>query len=385
MKKHAAYLITIIFSLLYIFIGGRIASSGMQLFDHIYQDDCEAATVTGIIARQSASQEIDGTILGGGVNIIFAAELDTGSDKGKMVTAVQNCDPDSPFDIREVKTGDKVLLTKNINNPDSEYFLMGEHVRTDTLAVIASIFFILLIVFGKIKGINTLLSLIFTCLAIFTVFIPAVLSGKNIYFWSVVTCLFIIAMTLILVNGFNRLSLCAAFGCFSGVIASGILYFVSDRFLQLTGMVDEDSLYLKFLLADKTIDLKAIVFAAIIIGAVGAIMDVAVSMASSLHEIRVSVPDSTPYSLMRSGITIGRDIMGTMSNTLILAYIGSALSVTLLLIAYSGSWLALLNREMIVVEILQALIGSIGLLLTIPLTSLVCAVIYCKSENACAK
>jgi len=88
---------------------------------------------------------------------------------------------------------------------------------------------------------------------------------------------------------------------------------------------------------------------------------------------------------MRSGITIGRDIMGTMSNTLILAYIGSALSVTLLLIAYSGSWLALLNREMIVVEILQALIGSIGLLLTIPLTSLVCAVIYCKSENACAK
>ena len=381
MKKHAPYIITVIISILFIFLGGKIASSGMQLFDRIYQDDCEAATVTGIIARQSASQEIDGVILGGGVNIIFAAELNSGNDKGKMVTAVQNCDPDSPFEIREVKTGDKVLLTKNFSNPDGEYLIMGEHIRTDTLAVLAAVFFILLLVFGKIKGINTLLSLVFTCLSIFAVFIPAVLSGKNIYFWSILICLYIIIMTLILVNGFNRLSLCAAIGCFSGILASGALYFVSDRFLQLTGMVNEDSLYLKFLLDDKTIDLKAIVFAAIIIGAVGAIMDVSVSMAASLHEIKMSVPDSTPYSLMRSGITIGRDIMGTMSNTLILAYVGSSLSVTLLLIAYSSSWLALLNREMIVIEILQALIGSIGLMLTIPLTSLVCAVIYCRGKH----
>ncbi len=385
MKRYAVYIITIIVSILYIFIGGRIASSGLPIFAHIYQDDCEGATVAGIIARQSASQEIDGVILGGGVNIIFAAELNTGSEKGKMVTAVQNCDPDSPFDVREVKTGDKVLLTKNFNNPESDYLIMGEHIRTDTLAVIAVAFFILLIVFGKIKGINTLISLIFTCLSIFAVFIPAVLSGKNIYMWSVATCLFIIAMTLIIVNGFNKLSLCAAIGCFSGVLVSGALYFLSDHFLKLTGMVDEDSLYLKFLLDDKTIDLKAIVFAAIIIGAVGAIMDVSVSMAASLHEIKASVPDSTPYSLMRSGMTIGRDMMGTMSNTLILAYIGSSLSVTLLLIAYSGSWLALLNREMIVVEILQALIGSIGLMLTIPLTSFICAVIYCRADKYTAK
>ena len=80
-------------------------------------------------------------------------------------------------------------------------------------------------------------------------------------------------------------------------------------------------------------------------------------------------------------MTIGRDMMGTMSNTLILAYIGSSLSVTLLLIAYSSSWLALLNREMIVIEVLQALVGSMGMMLTIPLTSLVCAVIYCREKD----
>jgi len=385
MKKHASYIAAVILSALYIVIGGRIASSGMPLFEHIYQDNCEAATVTGIIARQSASQEIEGIILGGGVNIIFAAELNSGENKGALVTAIQNCDPDSPYDIREVKTGDKVLLTNNINVENSEYMIMGEHIRTDTLSILAIAFFALLIIFGRIKGVSTLLSLVFTCLSIFTVFIPSVLSGKNIYFWSILTCLFIITMTLVLVNGFNTKSLCAAIGCFSGVLVSGALYFISDKFLELTGMVDEDSLYLKFLLDDVTIDLKAIVFAAIIIGAVGAIMDVAVSMAASLHEISVSVPDSTPYSLMRSGMTIGRDMMGTMSNTLILAYIGSSLSVTLLLIAYSSSWLALLNREMIVVEVLQALIGSIGLMLTIPLTSFICSIIYCSDKKSLAE
>ena len=90
----------------------------------------------------------------------------------------------------------------------------------------------------------------------------------------------------------------------------------------------------------------------------------------------------SPAAILRSGMTIGRDMMGTMSNTLILAYIGSSLSVTLLLVAYSSSIMALLNREMIVVEILQALVGSMGMTLTIPLTSFICAIVYCKKSNS---
>ena len=125
---------------------------------------------------------------------------------------------------------------------------MGEHIRTNTLAVLAGAFFLMLLVFGNLKGFYTLISLVFTCLAVFAVFIPSVISGKNIYFWSITVCIFIIAMTLILVNGFNSKSLCAATGCVTGIFASAALYFISDHFMQLTGMVDEDSLHLKFLL-----------------------------------------------------------------------------------------------------------------------------------------
>lgn len=380
MKKHIIYFGTIIFSVIYLIFGGRIAASGMQQFEHIYQDSCEMARVTGIISRQSAAQEVDGIVYGRGVNIVFAAELLTGQQHGSLITVIQNCDPDSLYQLREVKAGDCILVTLN---PDASgtHWIMGEYVRTNTLLALGVVFAALLLIFGRIKGLNTMISLFFTCAAIFAVFIPAILSGKNIYFWSILTCGFIIAMTLLIMNGADKKSLCAISGCISGVLISGWLTLFSDRFLQLTGMVDEEALYLKYLLDGKVIDLKAIIFAGILIGAVGAIMDVAVSLSSALYEIKLSAPESRFSDLIRSGMAIGRDMMGTMSNTLVLAYIGGSLSMTLLLIAYSNSTLALLNREMIVVEILQALVGSIGLLLTIPMTTLISAFVYCFEKN----
>lgn len=381
MKQKIIYCLSILCSVLFIIIGNKIASTDMPVFEHIYQDSCEKAQVVGIIARKSAAQDVDGVKYGRGVNIVFGAKLLSGSDKGSMITVVQNCDPDSPYQLREVKTGDRVLITQNPDSEGDSNWIMGEYVRTDTLLIFAAAFALVLIVFGRFKGVNTILSLLFTCLAIFTVFVPAILAGKNIYFWAILTCTFIIIMTLLIVNGANKKSLCSAIGCFCGILASGSLTIIADKFLKLTGMVDEESLFLKYLINDRTIDLKAIIFAAILIGAVGAIMDVAISLSSALYEVYEVSNGCSPISLMRSGITIGQDIMGTMSNTLVLAYIGGSLSLTLLLIAYSSSLLGLLNREMIVVEILQALVGSFGLLLTIPLTSAVCALIYCYKKK----
>ncbi len=381
MKQKIIYIFSIVLSILYLVVGGKIAASNLPVFEHIYQDSCEKALVQGITARQSAAQEVSGIKYGNGVNIIFVAKLLTGPQKGAMVTALQNCDPDSPYQLREVKTGDHVLLTQNPEFQGDVKWMMGEYVRTDTLLIFAIAFGLVLILFGRFKGLNTILSLCFTCTAIFSVFVPAILSGKNIYFWAILTCAFIIVMTLMIVNGANKKSLCSGIGCISGILVSGGLTLFADRFLQLTGMVDEQSLFLKFLIDGQTIDLKAIIFAAILIGAVGAIMDVAISLSSALYEVYEATPNCPPAAIMRSGMTIGRDMMGTMSNTLILAYIGGSLSLTLLLIAYSSSWLGLLNREMIVVEILQALVGSFGLLLTIPLTSAVCAAIYCLSKK----
>ena len=101
-------------------------------------------------------------------------------------------------------------------------------------------------------------------------------------------------------------------------------------------------------------------------------------IASSLNELRTNIPDISSSKLIKSGFNIGRDVMGTMANTLVLAYIGSSLSTTLLLVAYNVTFVELMNMELIVVELLQALVGSIGILMSIPMTSFICAAIYPK-------
>ena len=184
-----------------------------------------------------------------------------------------------------------------------------------------------------------------------------------------------------LVGGPDRKTLVAMAGCIGGVLLSGLLTVVVSRLLHLTGMADQDAIYLADLTTRNPLDLEGIVFAGVLIGAVGAIMDVAMSLASALWELRCEAAAPTARLLARSGMTIGRDMMGTMANTLVLAYIGSSLSTVLLLVAYAASAEGLLNREMIATELLRAVVGSLAILITIPLTSLLAAWIYTRENR----
>ena len=284
---------------------------------------------------------------------------------------------------RDVSVGDKVIIYKNQNGsaPDIKY-MFAEYHRVDFIIILWLVFFALLLFLGRRNGVNTLISLVFTVLSIFYVFIPAVLNGGNIYSWSISTCIYIIFMTLLIISGFSKKSLAAMIGCSSGVLVAGLITAVTNTVCRLTGLTTEDSMYLLFLNPENPIDLRAIIFAGIVLGAVGAIMDVSMSLSSSLAEMKEQAGSMTAAQITRSGMVVGRDIMGTMANTLILAYIGSSLSVTLLLAAYNSSTpLLLFNTEMILVELLQAVAGSLGILLTIPLTSVVCGILYRSDDG----
>jgi len=278
--------------------------------------------------------------------------------------------------MRPVGAGDKIAVYRNPDDQIDVNYMFAEFNRVTVLWWLIGGFMFLLLLFGRKKGLSTIISLGLTIGAIFLVFVPAVLSYCNIYLWSLMTCVYIIFMTLLIVNGYTRKSLAAIIGCVGGVIVTGSLVKFCDLFLHTTGLVDEDALYLMMLNPENPLDIKAVVFAAIIIGAVGAVMDVAMDIASALAELKSQVPDISATQIVKSGFTIGRDIIGTMANTLILAYIGSSLSCTLLMVAGNPSLLLLFNTEMIVVELLQTIAGSFGMLLTIPLTSVVCGVLY---------
>lgn len=374
-KKIIIYILTVICSAAFIFGCNALMQkdmSGVLQSQGITYARAEVTQIVSVKKEQQGYTEDKYTV----TDIQFKAKLLSGSKKSTIVRAHQLIDPSLSSDLKEVEVGDKVIIG-DTGGSEWECVLYN---RTTILIVLGIIFAALLIIFGHFNGVSTILSLIFTILAIFSVFVPAVLAGKNVYVWALIVCIYIVVMTLLLVNGANKKSLAAAIGCFGGILSSGILIVSISGLLNLTGVVDEQSIFLTHLNTANPIDLKAIIYGAMIIGAIGAIMDVAVNIASSLSEISLRAEDNSKEAIFRSGITIGRDVMGTMTNTLILAYIGSSLSVVLLLFAnFSDSLLYIFNTEMIVVDILQALIGSFGLILTIPLTSLVCSLLYTDS------
>ena len=305
----------------------------------------------------------------------FKARIIKGELKGKEVEAQQILDAYLSVNSRVLKQGDHIYLYRH-DEEGKDIWYADQYDRISGLSVLAFLFVLFVLLFGRKKGVNTIVALIFTCMAVFWVYIPAILKGYNIYLWSILTCVFIGINTLLIVQGVTKKSFVAMIGTLSGTAISGILTIIMSKVLSLTGMLEEESLYLHFLNEDKPINLKAIIFGSIIVGAIGAIMDVAIDIASSLNEVAKAMERPSKEKIVRSGFEIGRDIIGTMSNTLVLAYIGSSLSCTLLTITYSGTLTYLMNKEVIVVEILQALVGSLGIFATIPLTTYISADFY---------
>lgn len=379
MKEKIVFIVALIVSILYIFIGNRIVMKDNSFLANITKSDYPRAKITRILERKETPIEIEGMENQYNTDITFEAQITSGERKNQLVIATQNISTYITGTVKEVAAGDKVLLYNDTTYENQSKWYFVEYSRISALVVLTIIFLGLIVLFGKQKGAKTLVSLIFTVLSIFIVYIPAILGGHNIYFWTIVTCVFITISTVMLVYGYSKKTITTALGCIGGVLVAGLLTLIMNSVLRLTGFTDENAIYLQQL--NASIDLKAIIFGGILIGAVGAIMDVSIDIASSLYEVASKLEKPDFKTIIKSGFNIGKDIMGTMTNTLILAYIGSSLSTVLLLTASNHSLVYLLNLEMITVEVLQALAGSIGILTAIPLTSFVAASLYKHVDN----
>ncbi len=371
MKQKIIYGVTVVLSVVLLLVGNSLAKQGDGGYGSYDDTVCKAK----VLHYSDGGELADKLVSADNTYVFFEARFTSGPQKGQTIIAAQSFSIYDAAPAKLVQEGDNILLMYSGND-----WYFWEYVRSDALLWLAGLFALALVVYGRIKGVNTLISLAFTVISVFVVFVPAIMAGQNIYAWAIVVCIYIITMTLILVNGWNRKSLAAGIGCVSGVLAAGLLTLLMDQFLHLTGITGESSVYLQNMSNDD-LDLKAIIFAGIILGAVGAIMDVSVSIAASLAEVKDKAANPTRMLLFKSGLNIGRDVMGTMANTLVLAYIGSSLSTTLLLYASSSSMLNLFNREMVVVEVLQALVGSMGILLTLPLTAFISSILYAPRKK----
>jgi len=295
---------------------------------------------------------------------VITAEILEGEESGKVVE-VQN--PLSRQHNVLVAEGDIFIMMIRDTSNGTVYWAYN-HKRSTAIYWMCFAFLLLLLSFGKKEGLNSVVSLYFTAALIIGVLIPAIFAGWNPVLITIILMGLKIVVNFILVSGYNKKSFCAMGGTLLGVIAAGIMAQVFGEFAHLSGIYldkGEDVIYL----ATQPIQIRWLMFVAIMISALGAVMDVAISIASAYNELKMADPKLSPKQLMQASMNIGRDIMGTMTNTLILAFAGSSLTTIMMVWGLDMPLTQFINTPIIALSIIHALAGSVGIVLTIPLTA----------------
>ena len=263
--------------------------------------------------------------------------------------------------------GDKISVHMEIEDDTKKFYFEG-YDKTNSLILLLALFVLCVILFGGFKGAKSLLALILTVILILFVLVPLLLKGYSPIILSIITCIVATILTFTITNGISKKTLVAICGVSSGLIVSGIIALIFSVMTKITGITSGDAQMLQYLPNGDVFDFKGLLFASIIIGALGACMDVSMEITSSLTEIKRHHKKISNHELIKSGFNIGKDMMGTMVNTLILAYAGTSLSSILLFVGFEKSFSEIINLDSITTEIIRSLSGSIGLLCAIPAT-----------------
>ena len=328
--------------------------------DHLY-----SATILEKIEQKENASET------GVITLQYMAIITDEPYENRTVKVEDSYDSLAPYHL-VANVGDEVLLYLEYDehNEIQNAFLSGFK-RDKPIMYLIGIFVLLILVVGKIKGLKSLLSLVVTLLLIFKVFLPGVLAGKDPILLSILISLVITVVTMLIISGISKKTLSTILGTVLGVVVGGLIAILISSQASIIGLTYEEANFLVYLPQGTVFNFSGLLFATIIIGALGAVMDVSMSISSSIEEIQLANPQLTKKQLFKSGMNIGRDVMGTMVNTLILAYVGSSIHLMILFLAYQTPITEILNNDSFVTEIVRAFAGTIGLIAAIPLTALI--------------
>lgn len=289
----------------------------------------------------------------------------TGEFKGESIE-LDNMLTGNPYYDIKLRKNTKVILHAEDNGNGIE-FSIEDIKRAGTLGWLSFLFCILLLYIGKKKGLYSLFSIGLTIILITHVLSPLILFGINPVLSTLLICLISTAATMYLVGGFNAKSSSAIIGATLSLLFAGGLSYLTMHTAHLTGFAEENSMFLYT--AHPELDFISITISTMIIATLGAVMDVAMSIASTINEIYQIDLSKTVKDLFISGMNVGKDIIGTMANTLILVYLGG--SLPLILLAENIDLQKFVNLNQVVTETSSALIGSIAIVICVPFTAFV--------------
>lgn len=303
-------------------------------------------------------------------------EIDEGKYKGQIYD-VGN--PVSRLYNIKVNEGSKIIV--GCYDKDGENVVtIFSYDRSNIIYGIVALFVIVVILVGGIKGFKSLVALVFTLICCIYLMLPLMFRGVNPILAGVIMAILSITGTLLLVSGKNKKTLAAILGTVSGVIIAGVIAYIFGNLAKLSGMTMEDAESLMYIAEDTGLKIKGLMFTGILVASLGAVMDVAMSIASSIFEINSVNEKANVRELFKSGMNIGKDLIGTMTNTLILAFVGGSLSIVILIYSSNMPYNKFINLDVLGIEVIQGLAGSIGIVLAVPITAIIGSYL-CKKEK----
>ncbi len=270
-------------------------------------------------------------------------------------------------DVGGLHPGDEIYVTMTVLADGSASFAFYDYQRATPMWVLTIAFLAAVLVLGRWRGLGAIAGLFASLFIIVKFLLPSILDGHSPVMAAIVASSLIAFIALYLAHGFTVPTSVALLGTFASLAVTAVLSLLFVAWSNLTGLSDESALYLTSL--GVNVDLQGIVLAGFVIGALGVLDDVTVTQVSAVLELRAAQPELTRGELYRSALRIGRDHISSTVNTLFLAYAGAALPLLLLFTQAGQGVGSLAGREIIATEIIRALVGSIGLVSAVPITT----------------
>lgn len=293
----------------------------------------------------------------------FAFQVSEGPDAGQLASQVFVVSATTP----ELETGDRVLVAYDEAAQEGFRYRYFDRDRTSLLVWLAVLFAVAVVVLGRLRGLAALAGLAASFAVILTFVLPAIIDGRDPLAVSIVGAAAIAFLALYLSHGFTTMTTVALLGTLASLAITAALAGLFVGLAEVSGFASDEAIIVQ--LGATRVDLQGIVLGGVVIGALGAIDDMTVTQASAVWELRAADPMMDRRSLLRSGLRIGRDHVASTVNTLALAYAGASMPVLLLLVLSRQSLESITSGEVIATEIVRTLVGSLGLVAAVPLTT----------------
>lgn len=309
---------------------------------------------------------------------LLLAEVRTGQYKGETLQVYGYV---GPLYGGQLKVGDGVTLLISTYADGTHTATVYEYNRLPSLVVIVAMFLIATVAVGGKVGAKSLVALAITLVCLFWILIPLLMKGAPTLLTVFLVCAYITVVTMVILGGVQRKTVCATLGTIAGTALSLLFGLAAQSLARVDGLrlADVEPL-LQLRQTGTPLGLRGLLVGGIVISALGAVMDVAMSIASALTEVHAVAPDRGTKDLFRSGMNIGRDMVGTMTNTLILAFLGSGFALIIYLYSLGLSPYQLISSAYLTIEVVSSISSSIGVILSVPLTALISSVILTKGK-----